>query len=582
MRDVIKGQKMKILAGTPAAFGFAKGTVCLYSNEVEDTLPHYTIDLGQIPREVNRVKEAFENARQEMKEVLKTAESQLDKSAVEIFNIHLSILNDPSLLENISQLIEEQKINAEHAVSDIFDQYMKKYETKSEHFRELIHDFIDARNRLLHAFNIETGKFKCPVGIRRPVIVAAKRLTPSMVLSIPGRNVLAFVSEEGGFTNHATILARSYGVPIIFGIPVEKELDCGMKAIVDGLTGKVIISPDAKTEEYYARKIKNREKKAYFCEIRKTVPPRTKTGKRVKLKLNISTPGEFNFVRELPHEGVGLLRTEFLFMGRNQPPAEEEQYRMYKRILHENREKPVAVRVLDIGSDKRPSYFKIPERINLDLGLRGAMAVEKFPHIYLAQMKALLRANVYSNLHLLYPMVSDPNDLKTFRNVLSEAKRELKKAKVNIDNVRIKEGIMIETPAAAMMVDILLEEIDFVNIGSNDLLQYTLATSRGNTQVEGRYHIMHPALLKMLEMIAREGSKAGKEVCLCGEIASFEEFYPLLLEIGIKSFSVAASKFSDIKCELLHLQESPDKIPVAEFYKLGSKEEVDEYFRRFI
>ncbi len=582
MQDVIKGQKMKILAGTPASFGFAKGTVCLYSNEIEDTLPHYTIDVGQVPREVNRVKEAFENARQEMKEVLQTAETQLDKSAVEIFNIHLSILNDPSLLENISQLIEEQKINAEHAVSDIFNQYIEKYETKSEHFKELIHDFADARNRLLHSFNVETGKFRCPVGIRKPVIVAAKRLTPSMVLSIPGRNVLAFVSEEGGFTNHATILARSYGVPIIFGIPVEKELDCGMEAIVDGLTGKVIISPDNKTKEYYARKMKNREKKMYFCEVRKTVPPRPTAEKRIKLKLNISTPGEFNFIRELPHDGVGLLRTEFLFMGRNTPPAEEEQYRMYKRILGEKRKKPVAVRVLDIGSDKRPPYFEIPERINLDLGWRGAMAVEKFPHIYLAQMKALLRANVSSNLQLLYPMVSDLNDLNTFRSVLGEAKRALEKDRIHISGIKIKEGVMVETPAAVMMIETLLEDVDFVNIGSNDLLQYTLAASRGNTQVEGRYHIMHPALLKMLEIIAREGEKAGKEVCLCGEIASFEEFYPLLLEIGLKSFSLAASKFSDIKCELLYLEESRDEISVAEFYKLRSKEQVDEYFRRFI
>jgi phosphotransferase system enzyme I (PtsI) len=269
-------------------------------------------------------------------------------------------------------------------------------------------------------------------------------------------------------------------------------------------------------------------------------------------------------------------------MGRNTPPTEEEQYRMYKRILGENRKRPVAVRVLDIGSDKRPPYFEIPERLNLDLGLRGAMAVEKFPHIYLTQMKALLRANVSSNLQLLYPMVSDLNDLNTFRNVLSEAKRALEKDHVHISGVKIKEGIMVETPAAAMMIETLLEDVDFVNIGSNDLLQYTLAASRGNTQVEGRYHIMHPALLKMLEIIAREGKKAGKEVCLCGEIASFEEFYPLLLEIGLKSFSLAASKFSDIKCELLYLEESRDEIPVAEFYKLRSKEQVDEYFRRFI
>ncbi|NOX97273.1 MAG: phosphoenolpyruvate--protein phosphotransferase [Nitrospirae bacterium] len=573
---------MKILKGIATAPGIVRGTTCFYSNEIEDTLPHYTVDAQQIPKEINRVKEAFEHARQEMKQVLKTAETQLDKSAVEIFNMHLSILNDPSLLESISEFIKERKVNAEHAVNDIFEQYIKKYEIKSEHFRELIHDFVDTRNRLLHSFNIETGKFKCPVGIRGPVIVAAKRLTPSMVLSIPRKNVLAFVSEEGGFTSHATILARSHGVPIIFGIQVEKELDCGMEVIVDGSAGKVIIAPDRKTEEYYARKMQGREKKKDFCEVRKSLSSRTKSGKRIKLKLNISTPGEFSFAKELVHDGVGLLRTEFLFMERNRPPTEEEQYRMYKRILDENGDKPVVVRVLDIGSDKMPLYFKISGIMNLDLGLRGAMAVEKFPHIYLTQMKALLRANVSSNLCLLYPMVSDLNDLKTFRNVLSAAKRALKKEKVNIDAMKIKEGVMIETPAAAMMVETLLEKVDFVNIGSNDLLQYTLATSRGSTEVEERYHILHPALLKMIEMIAREGKKAGKEVCLCGEIASFEEFYPLLLKIGLKSFSVAASKFSDLKCELLHLQQLRDKKLITEFYKLESKEQIDEYFKRFI
>jgi len=570
---------MKTLKGISASSGICEGIVCFYLDETEGTLPHYYINPEQVPNEINRFKEAMKIAKKTMEHMIRVAEKQMDKKAIEIFSTHLSILNDRDLLSKISGLIRKRGINAEHAVNDLFQEYIRTYKNKGDHFEELTHDFVDTRNRILGALNVEATRFKCPIGDMEPVIVAAKTLTPSMLLNIPQKNVLAFVTEEGGFTSHSTILARSYGVPIVFGIDVESYLDCGTHVIVDGSSGTIVVSPDRKTKNYYRRKMRSLKKKKTFCQSKNGFTTRTGNSRRIKLKLNISTPGEINIVKGLPHDGIGLLRTEFLFAQRETFPSEEAQYNLYSRILHEIPEKPVTVRLLDISSDKLPPYFTLPEQANPDMGLRGAIAVETFPDIYLAQVKALLRVNANSNLQLLYPMVSDPGDLKTFRGILAKAGRELRKERVKFNDKGIKEGIMIETPSAAMMAEELLEKVDFVNIGSNDLLQYTLAASRGNILVEKRYHILHPALVKLLEIIIKAGKKTKKEVCLCGEIASFEEFYPLFLQIGLQSFSVAASKFSDIKCELLHLQTSKNKDVVKGFYKSETIEEINRYFK---
>ncbi len=571
--------KMKVLKGTPVSSGITRGVVCLYSNEIEDRLPHYVVKDEHVPNELNRLQEARETARKEMEEMTHLARGQLDKEARDIFRANLSFLNDEGLYKKISELIKDKKINAEHAVNDIFEEYIKEFEKKNEHFKELSNDFIDIRNRIIKAFNIDTGRFVCPVGERKPVIVASKRLTPSMILGIQKNNVLAFITEHGGFTNHATILARSYGVPNIYGIDVENKLKCGMNAIVDGSMGKIIISPDKKTSQYYDRKIKSVKEKKNYCDIRKGLSPRTKSGKRIKLKLNISIIEELNAVKELPHDGIGLLRTEFLFVNRDTAPSEDEQYGIYKKILEQDTSKPVSVRLLDIGMDKMPLYFKLPEDLTREIELRGTVAVGAFPEIYLSQAKALLRASVgFSNLQLLYPMVSDLQDLKIYRDIFTKAKKALRKEKVEFNDQNIKEGVMVETPSAVMMVDEILNEVDFLNIGSNDLLQYSLAAFRGSPLVEDRYHILHPALIKLIEIVVRAGKKAKKEVCLCGEIAFFEEFYPLFLQIGLGSFSVAVSKFSDIKCELLGLQIPKDKNMLKEIYKIHSKEKLNEYF----
>jgi len=569
---------MKVLKGITASPGITKGAACLYAERQQEDIPHYVIEKNRVESEISRVEEARDKAKETMRQMIQTSEKLFDKRASEIFNAHLMVLDDPVVYNKMINLIKTKLVNAEHAVSDAFEEYIKTYELSELHFAELSHDIKDVRNRFLASFSGISGHFVCPEGERHAVIVASKRLTPSMVLNIPRENVLAFITEEGGFTTHATILARSYGVPVIFGIDVDENINCGDHLIVDGSTAKVYVSPDSTIDKQYSRKIEDIKKKRAVCDIRKEEPSQTKKGLRVKLKANISTPGEVELLKDLHYDGIGLLRTEFLFLKKEVAPSEEEQFNMYRHILEGAEGHHVIVRLLDIGQDKMPSYLHLPPQENPDLGIRGARALDFFYSSYLTQMKAILRASNYGDLRILYPMVSDLSDITSFQNLLSKAKSILKKEKRAFKN-DIKEGIMIETPAAALMSEALLKQVDFANIGSNDLLQYTLAASRGNMTVEKRYHILHPSLMRLIEIVVKAATSTKKEVCLCGEIATFDEFYPLFLGLGLRSFSIAASRLDYIKCELLHQQKS-DKSLSQRFFKAVTKEDVDKLFKR--
>jgi len=409
------------------------------------------------------------------------------------------------------------------------------------------------------------------------VIVVSRSLSPSMVLNIARSDMLAFVSEEGGFTSHATILAQNFGVPIVFGVDALENIECGDKVIVDASLGKVIVNPDKETEKYYDKKIKEAEKRKRFCIVKEGEPTRTKRGLRLNLKANISLQAEIKLLEGLNYDGVGLLRSEFLFANRHRAPSEEDWFRVYKNIAETAKDKSVNIRLLDISTDKMPTYLHLPPGENFDLGIRGARAIDVFYYAYLDQIKAILRASVYGNLRFLYPMISDISDIESFREIRKKAEAILQEEKKKYGKY-IKEGIMIETPAAAVMSGTLMEYVDFANIGSNDLLQYTLAASRGNQIIEKKYHILHPSLVRLMEIIVKETRKYKKEICLCGEIASFEEFYPLFLSIGINSFSVEASKLSDIKCNLLHL-EKPDKSYLEKFYENLEKDDIEKFLR---
>lgn len=567
---------MKIFKGITASPGIAQGPSCMYSERIEETIPHYVIDRERVPDEIKRMEEAYAKARTTMGEVLAVSEKMFGKAGDEIFKAHMVILEDRVLRESAVKLIEEKNINAEHAVNDVFEGYIKQLQGKDSHFSEIAHDIIDVRDRILSSFSGSSGRFECPMGERQPVVVVSRRLTPSMIMKIPREHVLAFVTEEGGFTTHATILARNYGVPVIFGVDVENNVDCGAQVIVDGGLGKVIVDPDKKTDEIYSKKIEGLLRKKAVCAAHSEKPARTQKKTRVLLKVNISDPGEMELLKDVHYDGVGLLRSEFVLGDRSRPPEENEWVKAYRDVLERAEGRPVVIRLLDIGGDKMPEYLSLPDQENPDLGIRGARALELFADVYLRQIRAILRCSVFGDLRILYPMVSDVGDIESYRSILRKAESQLSGEKIPFKK-GIQEGVMIETPSAAIMADRLLETVDFANIGSNDLIQYTLAASRGNQLIEKRYHIVHPSLVRLMEIVAKEGKKAGKEICLCGEIASFEEYHSLFLGIGLYSFSVAPARLEDIKCHLMHTKRT-DKNFVRRFYKSGTKDELDALF----
>jgi phosphotransferase system enzyme I (PtsI) len=569
---------MKILKGISANTGLAKGIANVYTEEAEENIPHYMIEKEKIESEITRLKEAYGKTKEAIEQMLKASEEMFGKTGEEIFDAHSTILEDEALFEEIITLIKKRLINAEHAVNDVFDAYQEKFKQKDFHFSEITHDIVDVRNRILSSFDGLPGRFVCPINERQPIIVVSKRLSPSMVLNISQNEVLAFVTEEGGLTSHATILAQNYGVPMVFGIETVGNIGCGDKVIVDASLGKVIVKPDNKTERYYNKKIEEMAKLKEYCIDKEGSPAQTSKGVRLTLKANISLQAEVKMLEGLNYDGVGLLRSEFLFVNRDKPPSEEDWFKVYKNVAETTDKRSVNIRLLDIGGDKMPAYLHIPPGEYIDLGIRGARAIDVFYDMYLSQTRAILRASVYGDVRLLYPMISDVSDLESFRELRKKAESVLQKEgkKFRKD---VKEGIMIETPAAAIMAGTLIKHVDFANIGSNDLLQYTLALSRANQIIEKRYHILHPSLVRLMEIIVKETAKYKKEICLCGEIASFEEFYPLFLSIGINSFSVEASKLSDIKCNLLHVA-PPDKSLVNKFYKNLKKEEIEVFFKR--
>ncbi|MFA6636767.1 MAG: phosphoenolpyruvate--protein phosphotransferase [Candidatus Omnitrophota bacterium] len=569
---------MKILKGTSASSGIARGVSCLYSEKEEENIPHYSISSEGIEGEISRLEQAYKKTGETLARLNAASLKMFGKEGGEIFDVHSMILLDSSIRKDIEDRIKNKLTNAEHAVYDVFSEHASRLKSGKAHFDGIRQDVIAVRDRLVSSFSGSSGELVCSAVHAHPVVVVAKRLTPSMILGLPREHVLAFVTEEGGFTTHATILARNFGVPIVFNVETQGNIDCGDKAIVDGFKGKVIVGPDAATDKEYDARIEKIEKRKAVCMAEKYLPAKTRHGVRIVLKCNISTPNELELLSTVNYDGVGLLRSEFLFSARNSAPSEDEWTNIYSEALDRTRGKSVVVRLVDIGGDKLPDYMALPYQENPDLGIRGARAVDLFRDIYLSQIKGILRASIHGDIRMLYPMVSDVSDIKAFRKILKEAKRDLRREKVKF-NASIKEGVMIEVPSAAIMADNILREVDFVNIGSNDLVQYTLAAARGNQLIEKRYHILHPSLVKLMEIVVAAGKKHGKEVCLCGEIADFEEFYPLLLAIGLRSFSVAASKLDDMKCHLLY-QKKPSRSIVKEFYSLTTKKAIDKFFAR--
>lgn len=489
--------------------------------------------------EIKRFRNALEVGKIQLNELyLKTLEEVGEKEA-QIFKSHEMMLEDDTLSSDVEIRIKKENINAEFALNETSNTYIKMFENiEDEYLRERADDIRDVMTRvikiLLGVNNTDYSK------LEENSIIIAKDLTPSDTAQIDKSKVAAMITEMGGKTSHAAIIARIMGIPTVVGLDnITGKIKPNDFVICDGKSGKVLINPNQKQLKYYTQKKEKEEEIGNELKKQISLPTVTKDGFKVSLAANIGTPRDVDMVLENDAEGIGLFRSEFIFMNRELSPTEDEQFEEYKEVLSRMKNKPVIIRTLDIGGDKDVPYIDIPKEMNPFLGYRAIRLCLGNIDVFRTQLRAILRASIYGNVKIMFPMISTMKELKDAKKILEEAKSELKKEGIPFSD-KIEIGIMIEIPSAAIISDMLAREVDFFSIGTNDLIQYTLAVDRMNSKLSHLYSQYHPALLRLIKGIIENGHKAGIWVGMCGEAAGDPKLIPVFLGMGLDEFSMNA------------------------------------------
>jgi len=489
--------------------------------------------------EVDRFKKALDVCKNEIEEIYLTTLKNIGEKEAQIFKSHEMILEDETFISEVEMKINAEKINAEYALNETSNIYIKMFENiKDEYLRERSEDIKDIMTRILRILlGIKTTDF---TKMDKDSIIIAEDLTPSDTAQLDKTKVAAMITETGGKTSHAAIMARVMGIPTVVGIEgILEKVKTDDIIVCDGRTGKVIINPGEKQKKYYLNKRNNEIK--INKELKKQIglPTVTKDGFRVEISSNIGTPNDVALAIENDAEGIGLFRSEFIFMNRHCQPSEEEQFEEYKEVLVKMGNKPVIIRTLDIGGDKEVPYIKIPKEMNPFLGYRAIRLCLGNTDIFRTQLKAILRASIFGNAKIMFPMISTMKELKDAKKILEEEKKELRKAGIAFKE-DIQVGIMIEIPSAAIISDLLAKEVDFFSIGTNDLIQYTMAVDRMNSKLSHLYSQYHPALLRLIKSIIKNAHEAGKWVGMCGEAAGDPKLIPVFIGMGLDEFSMNA------------------------------------------
>jgi phosphoenolpyruvate-protein phosphotransferase (PTS system enzyme I) len=533
-------------------------------------------DAGQ---EVNRFKSAVSAAGAELEQIREKANAELGADKAAIFDAHLLVLNDPELLTPIEDRIKNDNVNAESSLKETADMFISMFEQMdNEYMRERAADIRDVTKRVLsHLLGV---KIPNPSMIAEEVIVVGEDLTPSDTAQLNRDFVKGFTTNIGGRTSHSAIMARSLEIPAVVGTKTAtEEIQNGDLVIVDGVNGEVHINPTPEVvEKYKLDQVNFGKQKAEWAKLlnEKTV---SKDGHHVELAANIGTPKDLQGVLENGGEAVGLYRTEFLYMGRDQLPTEDEQFNSYKAVLEGMKGKPVVVRTLDIGGDKKLPYLKLPEEMNPFLGFRAIRLCLEEQEMFRTQLRALLRASVYGNLKIMFPMISTINEFRQAKEILLDEKEKLTAAGVNVSK-RIEVGIMVEIPSTAVMADQFAKEVDFFSIGTNDLIQYTMAADRMNERVSYLYQPYNPAILRMVKMVIDASHKEGKWTGMCGEMAGDEIAIPILLGLGLDEFSMSASSILKARTQILSLSKAEMEGLAEEVLQLQTTEEVIEAVKK--
>jgi phosphoenolpyruvate-protein phosphotransferase (PTS system enzyme I) len=544
--------------------------------------PELTVEkksINDAEEEVQRFNAAVEKAKSELEVIKERAKEEMGEDKAAIFAAHLLVLSDPELLNPIIDKIRSENINAEFALKETADMFVQMFESMdNEYMKERAADIRDVTKRVLaHLLGVQISN---PSMISEEVIIVAEDLTPSDTAQLNRKYVKGFTTDIGGRTSHSAIMARSMEIPAVVGTKtVMKEIENGMTVIVDGIDGLVIVNPSTEVLAKYEKKKEDFE--AQKAEWAKLVNEKTVTsdGHHVELAANIGTPDDVKGVLENGGEGIGLYRTEFLYMGRDQLPTEDEQFVAYKTVLERMNGKPVVVRTLDIGGDKELPYLNLPKELNPFLGFRAIRLCLEEQDLFRTQLRALLRASVYGNLKIMFPMIATLEEFRQAKEILLEEKEKLVAEGVQVSD-HIEIGMMVEIPSTAVLADQFAKEVDFFSIGTNDLIQYTMAADRMNERVSYLYQPYNPSILRLINMIIEAAHKEGKWVGMCGEMAGDPIAIPILLGLGLDEFSMSATSILPARSQLKKLSKKEAESFKQTILSMSTTEEVVDFVKK--
>ena len=522
---------MKVLEGKSVFAGIAIGKLKVWKEET-DTVKRIHVPYRN--QELERLEKAREKAIQELKELYQKAEAKTGSSGAEIFEVHQMLLDEGEYIEAIRSKIRTESVNAEYAAASAGEYFADVFRRMdNEYMKERAADILDITRRLVR---ILSGGKQSRNDIQEPVILAAQDLSPSDTIQLDKSKILAFVLRKGSVNSHTAILARAMNIPALIQLPFTDDME-GSTAIVDGTKSKLILDPDEKLLAMYMGEREAEKENQKLLTDLKGKTTITKDGRRIKLFANIGSAEEIEAVLSNDGEGIGLFRSEFLYLGKEQLPSEEEQFQIYKEIAQRMGDKKVIIRTLDLGADKQAPCFQMDKEENPAMGCRGIRFCLEHPQVFKTQLKAILRAGMYGNLSIMYPMITSAEEIIKIREILKSVMQEL--TKEGKPYKELEQGIMVETPAAAMLSDLLAREVDFFSIGTNDLTQYTLAMDRQNEKLEEFYKPGSEAVMRLIRMVIENAHKAGIWAGICGELGADTRFTEEFVKMGIDELSVS-------------------------------------------
>ncbi len=526
---------MQQYSGKSVYKGITMGPVAVLEKQ-DDLVRRRKIDDPE--QEIERTGAACEQAKDQLGKLYDKAVKEVGETSAAIFEVHQMMLEDDDYLESIHNIIRTELVNAEYAVAQTGDNFSEMFASMDDDYMKArAADVKDISNRLIR---ILSGAGDTDLSSMEPSILIADDLSPSETVQLDKEKILAFVTVHGSSNSHTAILARTMNIPALIGVPLRlDDIKNGMMAVVDAHEGTVTFDPDEAMMARASERIAQEKEKLRLLEELKGKENVTLSGKEIKIFANIGSVSDVGYVLENDAGGIGLFRSEFLYLGRTDFPTEEEQFQAYKQVLQTMAGKKVIIRTLDIGADKQVDYFNLAKEENPALGYRAIRICLKQPDIFKTQLRALLRAAVFGNLSIMYPMITSAEEVQKIYEIVAETEKELKEAEVPYKVP--EQGIMIETPAAVMISDELAEIVDFFSIGTNDLTQYTLAIDRQNEKLDDFYNPHHKAILRMIKMVVDNSHKCGKWTGICGELGADTELTEEFINMGVDELSVSPS-----------------------------------------